>query len=98
MTKRGPLDQDYENSESKFITEQSNPNILYEKTPYTTIVGDLTVEHLHEKSIPNKVSCNNLILVKLFQEACTKNHKTLSSSDLEKNLRRSYYTYWHQQP
>ena len=61
-----PLDQADKKSESEEIIEQSNPNTLHKKRPCTIIVGDSTVKHLHGKSIANKTSRDNIILVKPF--------------------------------
>ena len=69
---REPLDQDDKKSESEGITEQFNPNTLHKERPYTVIVGDSTVKHLHGKSIANKTSSDNIILVKPFLAVRTK--------------------------
>ena len=81
---REPLDQADKKSESEEIIEQSNPNTLHEKRPCTIIVGDSTVKHLHGKSIANKTSRDNIILVKPFPGARTKAMKHYVSPDLEK--------------
>ena len=81
---REPLDQADKKSESEEITDQSNPNTLQKKRPCTIIVGDSTVKHLHGKSIANKTSRDNIILVKPFPGAHTKAMKHYVSPDLEK--------------
>ena len=81
---REPLDQADKKSESEEIIEQSNPNTLHKKRPCTIIVGDSTVKHLHGKSIANKTSRDNIILVKPFPGARTKAMKHYVSPDLEK--------------
>ena len=50
---------------------------------FTIIVGDSTVKHLHGKSITNKSSSDNIILVKPFPGARTKAMKHYVSPDLE---------------
>ena len=81
---REPLDQADKKSESEEIIEQSNPNTLHKKRPCTIIVGDSTVKHLHGKSIANKTSRDNIILVKPFPGARVKDMKDYVSPDLEK--------------
>ena len=88
---REPLDQDSEKSESEEITEHNNPNILHKKRPCTIIVGDSTVKYLHGKSIANKTSSDNIILVKPFPGARTKAMKHYASSDLEKSQTELFY-------
>ena len=90
-----PLDQDGETSESEEITQQSNLNILHKKRPCTIIVGDSILKHLLGKSIADKTSSDNIILVKPFLGARTKAMKHYVSSDLEKKARPTYCTCWH---
>ena len=66
------MDQNDKTSGSEEITEQINPNILHKTRPCTVIVGDSTVKHLLGKSIANKTSNDNIILVKPFLGARTK--------------------------
>ena len=95
---REPLDQADKKSESEEITDQNNPNTLHKRRPCTIIVGDSTVKHLHGKSIANKTTRNNIILVKSFPGVRTKAMKHYVSPNLEKKARPSYSTYWHQRP
>ena len=81
---REPLDQADKKSESEEIIEQSNPNTLHKKSPCTIIVGDSTLKYLHGKSIANKTSRDNIILVKPFPRAHNKAMKHYVSPDLEK--------------
>ena len=74
---REPLDQADKKSESEEIIEQSYPNTLHKKRPCTIIVGDSTVKHLYGKSIANKTSRDNIILVKPFPGARFSSHETL---------------------
>ena len=78
------MDQADKKSESEEFIEQSNPNTLPKKIACTIIVGDSTVKHLHGKSIANKTSRDNIILVKPFPGARTKAMKHYVSPDLEK--------------
>ena len=81
---REPLDQADKKSECEEIIEQSNPNTLPKKRPCTIIVANSTVKHLHGKSIANKTSRDNIILVKPFPRTHTKAMKHYVSPDLEK--------------
>ena len=82
---REPLDQADKKSESEEIADQSHPKTLNKKRPCTIIVGDSTVKHLHGKSIANKTSHDNKILVKPFPGTRSKTMKHYVSPDPEKN-------------
>ena len=79
-----PLDQDDKKSESEEITEQINPNTLHKKRSSTIIVGDSAVKYLHGKSIANKTTSDNIILVKTFPGTSAKSMKHYVSPDFEK--------------
>ena len=79
--KRESLDQNDKKSESDEITEQINLNTLDKKRLYTVVIGDSTVKHLHGKSIANKTSIDNIILVKPFPGTHTKAMKHYVSPD-----------------
>ena len=66
----------------KKLLSKAIPTPCIKKRPCTIIVGDSTVKHLHGKSIANKTSRDNIILVKPFPGARTKAMKHYVSPDV----------------